>query len=106
MVRFKRIVPLLKSRNIQETIDFYHNRLGFSVSWQSTGDGGDEICMMERIGFRWYGRWRRSNMGSRNSESRIAMAIVWHFLKKEIPNPFFMGTRSPVNLFFIRHNKA
>jgi catechol 2,3-dioxygenase-like lactoylglutathione lyase family enzyme len=47
--RFKKVVPVLKSSDMQRSVDFYTGVLGFALQWRAPGDGGDEHCML-RLG--------------------------------------------------------
>jgi uncharacterized glyoxalase superfamily protein PhnB len=47
MYQLKKFVPVLLVRNMDESIEFYVNRLGFRILWRSAGDGGGENSMLE-----------------------------------------------------------
>jgi catechol 2,3-dioxygenase-like lactoylglutathione lyase family enzyme len=42
----KRITPVLRVLDLQATIDYYTEILGFSLHWRQPNDGGGENCMM------------------------------------------------------------
>src|SRR5262245_57441586 len=46
MADFKRIVPVLKVSDMQQSVDFYTGVLGFSVVWRAA-KGGVENCMLQ-----------------------------------------------------------
>ena len=47
MVEFKKIVPVLKVSNMQNSVAFYSGVLGFPVAWRAANDGGGENCMLQ-----------------------------------------------------------
>jgi catechol 2,3-dioxygenase-like lactoylglutathione lyase family enzyme len=47
MARFERFVPVLKVRDLQESIDYYTRHFGFALRWRADNDGGGENCLME-----------------------------------------------------------
>jgi uncharacterized glyoxalase superfamily protein PhnB len=47
MIRFKRIVPVLRVADMQEAIDYYTRTFGFRLCWRSPQDGGGENCLLE-----------------------------------------------------------
>ena len=46
MPDFKKIVPVLKVSNMQKSVDFYTEILGFTTAWRAADDGGGENCML------------------------------------------------------------
>jgi uncharacterized glyoxalase superfamily protein PhnB len=46
MPEFLHFVPVLRVRDIAETIDFYRRHFGFSLAWRKPHDGGGENAMM------------------------------------------------------------
>ena len=40
VTQFKRVIPVLKVRDLEETIDFYIRHFGFSLCWRAANDGG------------------------------------------------------------------
>ena len=46
MAEFKKIVPVLKVSDMQTSVGFYTNVLGFTVAWRAANDGGGENCML------------------------------------------------------------
>jgi catechol 2,3-dioxygenase-like lactoylglutathione lyase family enzyme len=46
MPHFNHMMPVLKTRDMQATIDFYTRTLGFTLLWRSPNDGGGENCML------------------------------------------------------------
>ena len=50
MAQFNRVVPVLKVRDLQETIEFYNRQLGFELCWRAPNDGGGDNCMVKRDG--------------------------------------------------------
>jgi uncharacterized glyoxalase superfamily protein PhnB len=47
MPQFNHIMPVLKVRAMQATVDFYTKILGFELCWRSSDDKEVEICAME-----------------------------------------------------------
>jgi uncharacterized glyoxalase superfamily protein PhnB len=47
MSQFKKIVPVLRVSEMQESVDFYTQHFGFQVRWRSPQDGGGENCMLQ-----------------------------------------------------------
>jgi uncharacterized glyoxalase superfamily protein PhnB len=47
MSGFKKIVPVLMVADLQRSIEFYMNVLGFSVEWRAANDGGGENAMLQ-----------------------------------------------------------
>ena len=47
MAEFKKVVPVLKVSDMQNSVDFYTGVLGFSVAWRAANDGGGENCMLQ-----------------------------------------------------------
>jgi hypothetical protein len=45
-VTFRKITPVLRVNDLQETVDYYTGVLGFRPLWRSPADGGGENCMM------------------------------------------------------------
>lgn len=46
MPRLQKILPVLKTADMQRALDFYTAVLGFAVEWRAQGDAGDEHCML------------------------------------------------------------
>jgi uncharacterized glyoxalase superfamily protein PhnB len=47
MSNFKKIVPVLKVKDMQRAVDFYTGILGFTVCWRATNDGGGENGLLQ-----------------------------------------------------------
>jgi catechol 2,3-dioxygenase-like lactoylglutathione lyase family enzyme len=47
MTEFEKVVPVLKVSDLQKSVDFYTNILGFTVCWRAANDGGGENCMLQ-----------------------------------------------------------
>lgn len=46
MHRFKNIIPVLRVRNLDQSLDFYQILLGFTVDWRAPNDGDGENAML------------------------------------------------------------
>jgi catechol 2,3-dioxygenase-like lactoylglutathione lyase family enzyme len=44
---FRSVMPVLKVTDLQRSVAFYTEVLGFDVCWQAANDGGGENCMLE-----------------------------------------------------------
>lgn len=49
MTRFRSIMPVLRVRNLDASLDWYTNLLGFELLWRAENDGGGENAML-RVG--------------------------------------------------------
>ena len=47
VTQFKRVIPVLKVRDLEETIDFYIRHFGFSLCWRAANDGSGENGMVQ-----------------------------------------------------------
>jgi uncharacterized glyoxalase superfamily protein PhnB len=47
MPQFRRVIPVLKVNDLQHSIDYYTQTLGFSVCWRAPNDGGGENCWLD-----------------------------------------------------------
>ena len=47
MAEFQKIVPVLKVSDMQKSVAFYTDILGFAVAWRKENDGGGENCMLQ-----------------------------------------------------------
>jgi uncharacterized glyoxalase superfamily protein PhnB len=47
MAEFKKIVPVLKVSDMQKSVAFYSDVLGFTIIWRAANDGGGENCMLQ-----------------------------------------------------------
>src|SRR5262245_9660536 len=46
MPEFESVMPVLKVADLDRSLDFYQNVLGFSVAWRAANDGGGENAML------------------------------------------------------------
>jgi len=47
MVQFNQVMPALKTNDLQDTIGFYTDHLGFTLCWRSSLNGRGETCMLD-----------------------------------------------------------
>lgn len=47
MIQLKKVNPVLRVVNIQDTIEFYRRHFGFELCWQAPNDGGGDNAMMK-----------------------------------------------------------